>query len=124
MNHKISGQGLIGTLIAVALLLVLTLVFLNGFGLAGKNQRKDKVGETIVGQSIARAKDEKCMAQLSQLRQSIEINTDSVEGGKPQSLQDTKLGSDFYKCPIGGEPYQYDAATGKVRCVHPGHEKY
>jgi len=28
------------------------------------------------------------------------------------------------KCPVGGEPYQYDPSSGRIWCIHPGHEKF
>lgn len=126
MNRR-RGSSLIGVIVAVVIVLVATLVFtFGGFGLTGKGapQRNDKVGKTLVGRSIARAKDEVCMSNLSQLRQAIEIASDPNDNTRPASIQDTRLGSDFYKCPIGAEPYDYDSQTGKVSCPHPGHEKY
>jgi len=43
----------------------------------------------------------------------------------PKTLAEVRgLGNDMKQCPIGKEPYEYDPATGKVHCPHPGHEKY
>lgn len=126
MRKRQFGGSLVGTLVAVALLIGLVLFFLfRGFGMAGNemSERKDHVGETIVGRGLARAKDEKCMEQVRQVRQSLEILNPTGDE-PPQSLSETKLGPSFLSCPIGHEPYEYDPQTGKVKCPHPGHEKY
>jgi len=117
---------MVGMLVALAILVVLGLVFaFGGFGLAGKApERADGRGETMIGRSALRAQDTKCASNLSQVRQGIQIATDPVEDVRPQSLEETRLGAQFYQCPIGKEAYLYDAATGTVKCPHPGHEKY
>jgi hypothetical protein len=46
------------------------------------------------------------------------------EDQPPADVRETKLPAEFYACPIGKEAYLYDAASGKVQCPHPGHEKY
>jgi len=90
------------------------------------NQRADKVGHTVVGQSMARGKDTVCMSNLRQVRQMIEVfKTSSEDQVAPQSLQELKgLSADMLIDPIGKEAYEYDPATGKVKCPHPGHGKY
>lgn len=121
------ANSLVGVLVTVAIVVLLVIVFAVGPGsLTGKKApaRPDGKGETIVGRSMYRAKDEACRSNLGQVRQSIQINTDPVESTFPGGIEDTKLGQDYYKCPIGGEPFSYDPKTGKVVCVHPGHEKY
>ena len=87
------------------------------------NQRADKVGETVVGQSIARSKDAVCMDNLKQVRAAIEMQK-TVEDVPPQDLTVLKLPSSMLACPIGNEPYTYDPTTGSVKCPHPGHGKY
>lgn len=121
-----SGQSLIGTLVVIAILVGLGLFFVyGGYGLTGSSEKRpDGKGETLIGRSALRAKDSKCMQYLGQIRSAVQIATDPVEDVRPQTLEETRLGSDFYKCPIGKEPYSYDPATGTVKCVHPGHEKY
>lgn len=91
---------------------------------AKSSERPDKKGETLVGKSIYAAKDEKCRSDLGQLRAAIQIATDPVDDTHPATLEETRLGADFYKCPVGGEAYVYDPQTGKVHCPHPGHENY
>lgn len=124
--RRIRGNSLVGMLAAVAVLILATVFFVTGGKFMGGNStaRADGKGETLIGQSMYRGKDAKCMSNIGQVRSSISINTDPVENTFPQSIEETKLGQDFYKCPVGGEPYEYDPTTGKVRCVHKGHEKY
>ena len=124
-KHLQSGNSLIGILVALVVIVGLTLVFVfGGFGLTGnKSERKDKVGTTIIGKSMARAKDAKCMEYLKQVRMSIEMNT-NTDDEKPESMDILKLPTEVTQCPIGKEPYVYDPATGKVSCPHLGHEKY
>ncbi len=91
---------------------------------ADGNQRADKVGNTVVGQSMARAKDGVCMQNLSQIRQAIMVSRSNGEEGFPASLQELKLPAEMLVDPIGKEPYSYDPETGVVKCEHPGHKKY
>lgn len=115
-------------MVGAAVVIGLTIAYVTGNlpGLSGKtnNQRKDGVGETIVGKSVAAAKDAKCTSNIRQVRLSIQTQMDPVENTFPESLKSLNLGADFEACPLGKEPYVYDPATGTVKCVHPGHEKY
>ncbi len=113
---------MIATLIVIAIIAILAVVFLKGGG--GMSARKDGIGKTIVGQTKAAAKDDVCRSNLGQLRLALQIAQDPVEGTWPATVEGAKIGSDFYSCPLGHEPYVYDPKTGQVHCVHPGHEKY
>lgn len=121
-----SGKSLVGVLVAVAVVVVAAVFFAVGPKLAGETpvERKDGKGETVVGKSLLAGKDTQCESNLGQLRSGIQIATDPVDDIKPQTLQETNLGSQFYSCPVGGESYVYDPQTGKVNCPHPGHESY
>lgn len=112
-------------MVAVLLVLVLVLVFaFGGFGGKAENQRADQVGETVIGQSVARAKDAKCMENLKNIRGMIEVERTNADV-PPASLSELRgLPSDMLVDPIGNEPYAYDPETGTVKCVHPGHERY
>ena len=110
------------TLAVIAIIAILAVVFLKGGGTM--TQRKDGIGKTIIGQTRADAKDDVCRSNLKQVREGLQIAQDPVEGTWPATLEETRLGKDFYSCPLGHEPYQYDPKTGQVHCVHPGHEKY
>lgn len=99
-----------------------------GVALAGctetGNQRADQVGHTVVGQSFARAKDEKCMENLRQIRAAVLIFMSDAEESKPSSLRDLRLPAEMLVDPIDQKPYTYDPATGAVKCEHLGHAKY
>ena len=88
------------------------------------NQRADQVCNTVVGQSVARAKDEVCMSNIRQVRMSIQALSTNADDQKPESLEALKLPATMIECPIGHEPYTYDPATGAVKCPHAGHGKY
>lgn len=124
-----SGQTLAASLVVIAIIAVLAVVVLKGSG-AFSNQgspRADGRGTTVPGLVKAKAEDTVCKSNLAQVRMSLGITHDT--GGDetwPQSLEETKLGKQFYSCPMtkGQEPYSYDPQTGTVKCVHPGHGKY
>ena len=120
------GQKLVATLIVIAIIGVLSVAMWKGsgaFGSPAASPRKDGKGATVLGQTTYRAKDEVCRSNIGQVRLSIQVNTNTDEE-HPATLQDLKLPSEFYVCPIGKEPYTYDATTGVVACPHPGHEKF
>lgn len=105
--------------------------FLLAFCLTGcstglSNQRADKVGNTVVGQSLARSKDAVCRGNLSQIRSGILVINQSGEAAdNPTSLSELKgFPPEMLACPIGKEPYQYNKEEGTVKCGHPGHGKY
>ena len=126
MNRN-RGNTLVGTLVVIAIMAILAVAMFKGsgaFGGKGPTARKDGKGETILGQVQYDAKDTVCRSNLQQLRASLQIAEMNNDDKPPETLADTHLGKDFYKCPLGGEKYVYDPTTGKVYCPHPGHEKY
>ncbi|GMV37395.1 MAG: hypothetical protein AMXMBFR61_19030 [Fimbriimonadales bacterium] len=120
------GFSLIGSIIVVALVLVLALFFIYGSPLWEKRepQRADKRDTNVITGSKARANDAVCMNGLRQVRYAIDMEKMS-SGAPPASLQSLSgVPKEMLVCPIGGEPYQYDPGSGTVRCPHPGHERY
>jgi hypothetical protein len=72
-----------------------------------------------------RAQGVQCQQNIRQLRMMIGMEKDQTEnGGYPPSLQAIRGAEQITQCPVGGEPYTYDPATGRVSCPHPGHENY
>jgi hypothetical protein len=123
------ANSLVAMLVTILIVAVLVVVFMKGgnlFGAPGSGStRKDGKGTTVPGAALARSEDAVCMEHLRDLRMAITVAQTSDGDDKfPETLEETKQGPDFYKCPLGGEPYQYDPKTGVVHCVHPGHEKY
>lgn len=124
---------LIEILVVIVIIAVLASVLYVGFGSRtlpvspqdpSEAGRADGQGTTVVGGAVARAKDEQCRQQVSQLRQMIDMQTMSGDA-PPTSLDD--VGSQpatFQRCPIGGESYAYDPSSGRVTCPHPGHEGF
>lgn len=89
------------------------------------SSRKDGKGNTVIGQTMLRAKDEVCRSNVNQVRQMLFAGSTGGEDGYPAQLKDLRgLPKDFELCPIGKEAYDYDPQAGTVSCPHPGHEKY
>src|SRR6185436_18367415 len=93
---------MISLLVSVLLIGIMVAVYLTGgFGLSEPTvaARPDNVGRTVIGRSAARAKDEVCRNNLSQLRIAIRIEAD--QDNTPQTLMDVPgMGDTFKKCPI------------------------
>lgn len=129
-SEKQRGNSMVGILAAMAIILILALVFFfGGFGKGGglvqKSTRADQKGITVPGAVRYKAKDEVCRNNLSQIRAAIQVAEASSEDGFPKSLDELRLPPDILHCSIAPyEPYTYDPATGTVHCPHPGHEKY
>jgi hypothetical protein len=127
MNRR--GHTLIGLMAAMAIIAILSVGLFYGSGMLkggpAKSPRKDGKGTTIPGLAKLQAQDTVCRNNLSQLRSGLQIaQTSSGDDTYPQTLEETRLGSSFYQCPVGKERYTYDPTTGQVTCPHPGHEKY
>lgn len=124
------GFSLVGVLLVVAIIAVLVVVMYGkgipgvGGGTQGTPPRPDGKGETVIGRAKYAAKDDECRNGLSQIRAAVAIATDPVEGTRPGTLAETRIGTQFTKCPVGSEPYSYDPNSGKVQCPHRGHESY
>ncbi len=124
---SVRGNTLIELLVVIAIIAILAAGLYKGTGIFGANSkspRKDARGATTLGLAELAAKDEVCRSNINQVRMAIEMAENNNDGTPPARLEDTHLGSDFYKCPLGGEHYVYDPTTGKVYCPHPGHEKF
>lgn len=117
-----SGQTLIATMVVLVIICILAAVYFVGTG-GGGSTRADGKAQTVIGGAIYAAKDEVCRSNLGQVRSSLQI-TWTTDDRYPGNLQETRLPPEFYKCPVGGEPYEYEPQTGLVKCVHPGHGKY
>jgi len=117
------GQTMVATLIVIAIILVLIVIFFRPTN--SPSPRADKKGYTTMGLARLSALDTQCKSDIDQLRFAIQTaKTSSADDTFPATLQDTHLGPEFFKCPVGGENYVYDPTTGQVHCPHPGHERY
>ncbi|MCC2670658.1 MAG: hypothetical protein K0Q72_3129 [Armatimonadetes bacterium] len=107
---------LVEILVVVVIIGVLAAILLPRYLKGGK----DAAGKTTAS-PMERAKSVDCTNNLSQIRQAYQIATSSDEENRPKSLAELRLPVSMLACPVGKEPYQFDPATGQVRCVHPGH---
>ena len=119
----VRGNALVGLLLTVAIIAVLMVVYMYGGLQPRESTRKDKLGHTTLGTVKLDAQDDACRMQLNQVRLSIEANTSS-DDQRPASLEELRLGKEQIECPIDHKPYDYDPATGVVKCKHLGHDKY
>ncbi len=115
------GFSLIEILVVMAILVVLSGITYSVLLGHSKNAPPGKAHSPM-----ERAKDVVCMENLRSARQCIEASrTGDTDGKFPGALIEMReLSGELRACPEGKEPYQYDPATGQVKCVHPGHEKY
>jgi hypothetical protein len=121
------GSAMLGTLVTVAIICVLLVVFMKGgcgSMLSAQSPRADGKGKTIPGLVKAKAQDDVCLSQLGQVRSFIMMAESDNDDKPPTSLSEAHVPDSLIHCPIGGETYLYDPATGKVKCPHPGHGKF
>ena len=126
--QKQRGMALVGILIAVALIAV-AVVFL--YGKRAKTPAPTRPGgpQTTLGQSMEKGTEVACMNNLRQIRAAIDMEklTDPESGGPPPNLAVLSrdgVTKDMLACPVTHQPYQYNPASGVVRCATPGHEKF
>ncbi len=111
------------TLIGLLVVLVIIGILMAMYGLPGGTGTGAGGGATTVaGGAKERAQDVVCRNNLNQLRGAVGVYT-STGQGYPPSLESLNVGVSL-SCPVGGEPYDYDPTTGKVSCIHPGHESF
>ena len=117
------GNALVGLLLTVAIIAILMVVFMYGGLQPRESTRKDKLGHTTLGTVKLDAQDDVCRMHLNEIRQSIAANTNG-DDQYPATLDELRLGKELTQCPIDHKPYDYDPATGTVKCKHLGHDKY
>ncbi len=109
---------LIGLLIVIVIIAILFVVFMGG----GGSPTTGGQPASTIGGAKDRAQDVLCRNNLQQLRYAISIHQSS-SGAYPPSLNELQSPVAL-NCPVGGEPYEYDAGSGQVRCPHPGHGEF
>jgi hypothetical protein len=118
---------LVGILVSIALLGVLVMVWLY-YGTGGASSGSSASNPTAppasrVGEVRQAAESVECRNNLSQIRAAIQMRTTTDETF-PSSLNELGLPASMLVCPVSQQPYQYDPATGQVRCPTPGHMRY
>ena len=128
MRRSRGGQTLAASLVVIVIICILAVVVMKGSGAFGvqESPRADGRGTTVPGLVKAKAEDTVCRNYLGQLRMSLGMAKMDNDDNWPSTLEETRLGSTYYTCPMGNGkyPYVYDPATGDVHCNYPGHEKY
>ena len=118
---------LVGILVSIAILGMLMLVWLYyGTGGTSGNSASNPTAPppaSRVGEVRQAAESVECRNNLSQIRAAIQMRTTTDET-YPASLNELGLPASMLACPVSGQPYQYDPATGQVRCATPGHMRY
>jgi len=112
---------LIGVLAAIVIIGILFAIY-GGGGTTSGSSGAGGTGGAPLGGSVRAARGTVCRNNLAQCRAAISVSA-ATTGTYPDSLEGLGLGSGTC-CPEGGEPYDYDATTGAVHCVHPGHERF
>jgi hypothetical protein len=141
LRSVLAGQrgswSLIGILASVAIMMILTLILLGGpgalTGKPGKNGASNAGGAALglgniegAGGAIEvrnAARKTVCANNLQQIRLALQT-AGGGEQGNPATLEDLKKSVPGLQitCPVGGETYGYDPSSGRVWCVHPGHQ--
>lgn len=116
-----TGFSLIEILVVLAIIVVVSSITYNVYLGHSRNAPAGKAHTPM-----ERTRDVVCMENLRSVRQCIEASRmGDGEEKYPSSLTSIReLSAELRACPEGKEPYQYDPTTGKVHCVHPGHENY
>jgi type II secretory pathway pseudopilin PulG len=113
---------LIALLVVIVIIGILFATQMGGLGGGGSSVPGEP--GTMLGGAVNRADATVCRNNLNQLRSAIAIYQ-ANNGAFPPSLEALQSNVSLaLTCPVGGEPYQYDATTGQVHCVHPGHEGF
>ena len=116
------GQwGLIAMLVTLLIVAILFVVVL----LPKMKTSSTQGGKPMPEAAMEQAKEVQCTSNLRSIREALVMYRTENETFPP-TLKDLKMGvgANFFKCPVGGEDYQYDPTTGVVRCPHPGHERF
>ena len=123
LRRSRQGFSLIEILVVLVILMILAAVLMPRY-LKGSKTDTGKPVES----PMQRAHDVDCMNNLRQIRAAYQIaTTGSEDEQKPQTLADLRpqgISENMTRCPVGGEPYTYNPATGEVHCPHPGHDAF
>ncbi|MER3401928.1 MAG: hypothetical protein C4336_07120 [Armatimonadota bacterium] len=115
---------LIGVLVSMAILAGLLLVWLY-YGTGGSPSCSSGSAPPVsrVSEVKQSAHSVECRNNLSQIRQAIQIRM-TTEATPPPNLNGLGLPQSMLICPVSGQPYQFNSATGQVRCTTPEHMSY
>ena len=117
------GQTLVASLIVIAIIMILTVVYMRGTG-GGKPAKPDGRGTTTMGAAKASAEDIACQSNVNQVRQLLMVAKTSDDSFKPATVDEIPGATSVSKCPVGKETYTIDPEPGEIHCPHLGHEKF
>ncbi|MCC6445505.1 MAG: type II secretion system protein [Armatimonadetes bacterium] len=90
--------------------------------------RSPQPGANAPATPVERASGVECENQLRQIRQAMQLYQVDHEEKFPASLSELAsygiTSEAMLSCPLGREPYRYDASSGQAQCAHPGHERF
>ena len=120
MENRKKGFALVEMLVVIVIIAILAIVLIPKY--TGTNL----VGKDKINAPIQQAHSVECQNNLQQIRNAITLYSNENEQQYPPSLDaiSGSMSKITFKCPISGNPYNYDPTTGKVSCSTPGHEKY
>lgn len=108
-------------LLIVALIIIGLIVWFWGFGGRGKSisSPTSPPAPSTIQAVHQKAESVHCRKNLPQIRQAIVMFQMDNERN-PLSLQELGLPANLLKCPVSGQPYQYDPQRDRVWCLtHP-----
>ena len=111
------GETMIGLLVVIVIIAILAVVIL-------RPGSKDDTKKSMPAQVQEKATGVECQSNLSQVRQMIQMYQTDNEQNPPGLQALSGLPAEFLRCPVGGQPYWYDAASGRVGCRHAGHGRF
>lgn len=117
---------LIELLVVLVIIMLATYLWLGGgsgpSGVPGYVSRQGGP-TTTPGMALDAAVAVQCVENLRSIRQAVQAQQ-VEERPYPQTLADLGLPMASLRCPNTGQEYQYDPATGRVKCLTPGHGNY
>lgn len=114
-----NGFALVEMLVVIVIIAILAIILIPKY--TGINA----VGKDKINAPIQRAHGVECQNNLQQIRNAITLyNTQNEQYPPSLDAVSSSMSSTSFKCPVSGNPYIYDPASGKVSCSTPGHEKY
>ncbi len=133
---KRDGFALVEILVVVVLIAILATAYFVWFSPKRANEVKGAVDsgnpaqvsgvgggsgpQTLMGQVLQKGESVECMNNLRQLRAAIQMYV-ADHGSYPPNLQALNMPR-MIRCPVTGQAYLYDPATGTVKC--PAHPNY
>lgn len=118
MKNRQNGFALVEMLVVIVIIAILAIILIPKY--TGVNA----VGKDKITAPVQRAHSMECLNNLQQIRSAVTLYTTQNDEypPSPEALTGSISGTSF-KCPVSGNPYNYDPASGKVSCSTPGHEK-